>query len=73
MQNKKDVDILSTTTHAHYDPDYIFTNKKGFNIAAAFTAYDSNPEPILDETYGQLVFNHYYWGMQPDGNYGAGR
>lgn len=73
LKNKKDVDILSTVTHAHFDPDYIFDFQKGFNIAAGFTAYDSNPEPIDDPRYGELVFNHYYWGKQPDGTYGAGR
>ena len=73
LQNKKDVDILSTVTHAHFTPDFIFNAERGFNIAAAFTAYDSNPEPIMDERYGTIVFNHYYWGKQPDGTYGAGR
>ena len=38
-------------------------------MAVAFTAYDSNPEPILDPTYGELVFNHFMWGPQPDGSY----
>ena len=52
LQNKKDVDILATTTHSYYNPDFIFDKSKGFNIAAAFTAYDSNPEPIDDERYG---------------------
>ena len=62
LQNKKDIDILATVTQSHFDPDYVFEYQKGFNIAAAFTAYDSNPEPIYDDTYGELVFNHYYWG-----------
>ena len=73
LENKKDVDILATTTHSHFTPDYIFDHTRGFNIAAAFTAYDSNPERIDDERYGKLVFNHYYWGQQPDGTYGSGR
>lgn len=50
-----------------------FTEKQGFNFAVAFSAYDDNPEPILDPEYGELVFNHYYWGVQEDGTYGAGR
>ena len=52
LKNKKDVDILQTTADSEYDPDYVFDYKKGFNVAAAFTAYDSNPEPILDDTIG---------------------
>ena len=62
LENKKDIDILATTTQAHFSSDYIFDKDRGFNIAAAFTAYDSNPEPIDDPRYGELVFNHYYWG-----------
>lgn len=44
-----------------------------FNIAAAFTGFDSETEDILDPTYGELVFMHYYWGIQEDGNYASGR
>ena len=73
LKNKKDVDILSTISDSQFDPDYLFNFEKGFNIAAALTAYDSNPEPILDETIGELVFNHYFWGPQPDGGYDSGR
>ena len=67
MKNKKDVDILSTTADSEYDPDYTFDYEKGFNVAAAFTAYDSNPEPILDETIGEIVFQHHFWEPLPDG------
>jgi hypothetical protein len=46
-----------------YTPDFKFSHDKdGFNIAAGFTAYDGSPEPILDPSYGELVFNHYRWG-----------
>ena len=53
----------------HFDPDYVFDYSQKFNIAVAFTAYDSNPEPILDPTYGELIFNHFEWGPKPDGSY----
>ena len=77
LWNKKDVDVLSTVNDNYFTPDtpgYIIDYKtNGFNIAAAFTAYDSETEEILDPTYGELVFKHYYWGVQEDGNYKAGR
>ena len=45
----------------------------GLNIAAAFTAYDSETEPIDDPTIGEIVFNHYKWGKNADGSIFAGR
>lgn len=72
--NKKDVDVLSTVNDRFFTPDDQITySDNGFNIAAAFTAYDSDTEYILDATYGELVFKHYFWGLQPDGVYRAGR
>lgn len=61
--NKKDVDVLSTINDNFYTSDDIFDSSHGFNVAAAFTAFDSNTEVILDPTYGELVFMHYYWGV----------
>lgn len=65
--NRKDVDVLSTVNDNFYTPDDVINFDNGLNIAAAFIAFDSNPEPILDPTYGELAFNHYYWGVQEDG------
>ena len=61
--NKKDVDVLSTINDNFYTPDDIINSENGFRVAAAFTAFDSNKEVILDPTYGELVFKHYYWGI----------
>ena len=36
------------------------------NFAIAFTAYDDETEPILDESLGELVFNSYSWGNDDD-------
>ena len=48
--------------------------KDSFNLAAAFTAYDNETEPILDPSYGELVFKHCYWGkLNEDGEYEAAR
>ena len=65
---KKDVDVLSTVNDRHFTPeDKINYKKDSFYIAAAFTAFDSETEYILDPSYGELVFMHYYWGIQEDG------
>ena len=61
LVTKKDVDILSTTNENSFDPDYIFSYNNGFNIAAAFTAYDSNTEIISDDSMGELVFDAFSW------------
>ena len=39
------------------------------NFAIAFTAYDNENENILDPSYGRLIFNHYSWGPDENGNY----
>ena len=57
--SKKDVDILSTINDNYFTPDHVISYKNGFNIAAAFTAFDSGMEEILDPTVGELVFMHY--------------
>ena len=66
--NKKDVDILSTVNEDFYSSDDTWSSKNGFNIAAAFSAYDSETEWILDPTYGSLVFNHFSWGIDENGD-----
>ena len=63
LYNKKDVDILSTINDNFFTPDYELNYQNGFNIAAAFTGFDSETEDILDPTYGEIVFLHYYWGI----------
>ena len=68
LMNKKDVDILSTTNEDFYSSDDTWSSENGFNIAAAFTAYDSETEWILDPTYGSLVINHFSWGIDENGD-----
>lgn len=51
----------------------IFTYENGLNFAMAFTAYDGETEPFDDPTIGQLVFNHYKWGVDSDGKPFSGR
>ena len=47
----------------------MFKTKNGFSIATMFTAYDDNPNPILDPTYGELLIRYTRWGENPDGTY----
>ena len=74
---QKNVDILFTVNDNYFKPDtpgYLINYKDNdFNIAAAFTAFDSETEEILDPTYVELVFERYYWGVQEDGKYKASR
>ena len=70
---KKDVDILSTVYDRYFTQEDVFTYQNGFNVAAAFTKFNSDTEYLLDPTYGELVFQHYYWGLQQDGQYKSGR
>ena len=45
-----------------YDDQY--SGEDGFFIAAAFTAYDSETEPIDDPRYGDLTMEYYGWGYE---------
>ena len=63
LLNRKDVDVLSTTNDRFFTPDDVINYEdNGFNIATAFTSYDTSEEDILDPSFGELVFKHYYWG-----------
>ena len=70
---KRDVDILQTTAYLALTDQDEFNFDKGLNIAVAFTGYDSDTEMFDDPTIGQVVFNHYQWGENPDGSYSSGR
>ena len=63
LLQKKDVDIMSTTMIDSISSDFIANNEEiGLNLAIAFTDYSEQTEPILDKSYGELVFNAYEWG-----------
>lgn len=49
---KKDVDIMSSVIESHFNDSYVFSHANGLNVAVAFTAYDSEREPILDKSIG---------------------
>mgnify|MGYP000855164889 CR=1 FL=1 len=46
----------------YYTFDDIFDQQQGFSMALAFSAYDSESKPILDESYGRVVFSSMQWG-----------
>ena len=73
LVGKKDVDILSSTRDSYFTDEDVFDYKNGFAFAVAFTAYDDNPEIILEPKYGSVVFNHFRWGGNPDGSFGTQR
>lgn len=64
---KKDVDMLSAVLDYYFDENYIFDYQQGFNIAIAFTAFDGETDWILDDSYGEIVFNAYSWGYNEEG------
>ena len=59
---KKDIDIQYSTVDSYFTDDDVFDFKEGLNFAMAFTAYDTETEPILDPSIGRIVFNSYSWG-----------
>ena len=65
--NKKDVDIMTSFKEGALDTDFVMTYEAGLNFAAAFTAFDSVREPILDRSIGELVFKAWEWGENEDG------
>ena len=69
LQHRKDVNVLSTINRLFYANDDVFSYKNGLNVAVALTAYDSEQEWILDRKYGELYFQEYAWGLNPNGTY----
>ena len=43
----------------HFPNDYIVSHDLGLYFAIAFTDYDSTTEPILDKSYGEIIYNAY--------------
>ena len=66
---KSEVDTLTSTNIAYYDDDYVFDHAKGFFIALAFTAWDNEPENILQPEIGEITFIVDEWGEDEKGEY----
>ena len=67
LVNKRDTDLLSVIVKNNLSYSDVFDSSMGLNIAAAFTAYDGEQDPIDDPTVGEVVFNHFAWGENDDG------
>lgn len=65
LLRKDDINVLVALREFFFQDDYVFNHQQGLNVAVAFVAYDSNPEPILDPSIGELVFKAYQWGPDP--------
>ena len=66
---KKDISIMATKLTDALPDGYTFSYEQGLNIAIAFTGFDNNIEPILDKSYGHLVFKEYAFGKDEEGKY----
>ena len=64
---KKDAKIFSTEQIGNIKDTEVFDTKMGLKIAVAVTNYDTDPEPILDESFGRIVFIKSYWGRNANG------
>ena len=48
--------MLTTIKEDYYGDDFVLKKEHGLNFAAGFTPYDSSTEPMLDPSFGELVF-----------------
>jgi len=65
--NKKDVKVLSTEIDSAIADTDVYDTSNGIKIAVAFSAYDDNTEPILEESLGRVVFSKWHWGARENG------
>ena len=54
--------MKQATMESYFAEDKIISQEQGFNAAVAFTDWDSETEPILDPSIGELYFNALEWG-----------
>ena len=59
-----DTRIMHYSTDSFFDDDYIFSSDDGFEVAFAMTYFNSDPEPIDDHDYGELVAMYHSWGLE---------
>ena len=57
---------MQTSTGTTYNDEKVFTYANGFNMAVAFTAFDSDQEWILDPSIGELNFITYNWDLSTE-------
>ena len=62
------MDVIESLERHAIDASYEFTSEQGLGVAAMFTAFDSEVNPIEDPRYGELVFGYRKWGVTDDGD-----
>ena len=60
---------MTSIQDSFFSLDHRFDYEHGLNIAAAFTAFDSETENILRPDIGRIVFREYNWGYDADDKY----
>ena len=68
MINKTDDYVMTSIQDNFFSLDYSFGFEQGFNVAVAFTAFDTNEENILTPDIGKIVFRQYAWGENAEQN-----
>ncbi len=58
--------MITTFSEVYYEEADFFSYENGFSLAVALTAYDDRVEPYDDPTYGEIIFNHFTWGLEDE-------
>ena len=69
----KDVDLITSVELNAFGIEDTFDSTNGFMAAAALSDYVDVDKAGMDPRIGELVFTHYKWGDDADGNKFSGR
>ena len=61
LHSRSEYTVNKAIQEFHFVVEDVYDTSEGFKVAAAFTAYDGNPEPIEDPRYGTIEFYHKWW------------
>ena len=56
--SRKDVDIVLSVRENYFDDNEKFAGRQGFNIAVAFTGFDTIRESVLLPQFANIVFEY---------------
>ena len=59
-----DSTIIQSVQDSYFTDEKVHGQDDGFQLAFGITAYDGNPEPIDDPTYGRIVARYETWGLE---------
>ena len=57
---------MTSVENNYFSYDYTFSSENGMQFAFGISAYDGDPEPIDDPSYGRLTAGYVVW---KDGKY----